>query len=176
MNTPEALASPNAISRFMSLSYSACRSSPRAITRAASSGSGRHQPSRRLWSATALLAVGIRGRIEQGHRAVPGLFPQERHGIGLLVQLSGIAPAEFGPPRRVVAEPAAQLWTRRHVLEPEINGSSGLLDAPRPDPIDQHAKAVVRCRGLVDALDADHDQPPFGAAFSISSSASTEWA
>jgi len=74
----------------------------------------------------------------------------------------------------VVAEPAAQLCARCHLLQPEINRCVGLLDAPRPDPVNQHAKAVVRCCGPVDALDADHHQPPFGAALSISSIARTE--
>jgi hypothetical protein len=99
----------------------------------------------------------VPGRGEQGdgagrgQRAEPAEF-LALHAAGELVQVPAAELVELG---RVVAVPLAQLGGRRGVLGPLIQPGRVLAQAPRPDPVDEHAGAVVRRGRLVDAADPD---------------------
>src|SRR5437868_53037 len=83
-------------------------------------------------------------RVDQRDRAFPGLQPQQLHGLGLLLELSPVAPPELVPLLRLVAEPLAQLGTRGGGLQPQVNRRAPLAQAARPQPFDEDALAVLR--------------------------------
>src|SRR5680860_1096856 len=58
----------------------------------------------------------------------------------------------FGP----VAVPLAQLLARRQVLGPPVDGGSLLGHAARPEPVDENARAIVRCGVFIGSLDLQH--------------------
>src|SRR6266850_8470281 len=92
---------------------------------------------------------------EQGDASLGGAASYLRDG-----RLS-LGPLEAGEIARYVLLPrdalvevrAQQLGHRAQLLEPHAHAF--LADAARPEPHDQHARAVVRRRGLVDALGDD---------------------
>jgi hypothetical protein len=86
---------------------------------------------------------------DQCNRATPGQFLQFFDSNRLLLQLSAIAATEFGPALRVMAEPLAQLSARRDILHPAVDCRIRLAQPAWPQSIDQHAHAIVGCRGLI---------------------------
>src|SRR3954454_3969035 len=87
---------------------------------------------------------------DQCNRATPGQFLQFFDSNRLLLQLPGIAATEFRPALRVMAEPLAQLGAGGEILHPAIDRRIRLAQPARPQSIDQHAHAIVGCRGLID--------------------------
>src|ERR1700733_8153298 len=55
----------------------------------------------------------------------------------------------------MVVKAVAQRVARRDLLEPNVEVRFLLADAAWPKPVDQHAIAVIRCRGLVNTLDPE---------------------
>jgi len=97
------------------------------------------------------------GRGEQRHgpgggqRADPAELLALR-GAGQLIQVAAAELVELG---RVVPVPLAQLGGGRGVLGPLVQAGRVLAQAPRPDPVDEHAGAVGRRGRVVDAPDPD---------------------
>src|SRR5690554_8181103 len=56
----------------------------------------------------------------------------------------------------IVIEPLAQFRAGRELLGPPIDAGLLLAHAPRPDAVDQHARAVAIGGLLVRSLDAEH--------------------
>src|SRR5215831_9241099 len=70
----------------------------------------------------------------------------------MLPKFLRVAATELGPAVGVMTEPLAQLSTRRDLLQPAIDRRIGFAQAPRPQAIDQDARAIIRGRWLIDAL------------------------
>src|SRR6202035_161618 len=70
-------------------------------------------------------------------------------------QLAEVTLAEFAELGRVVPVPGTQLGGRRDVLGPVVQLERVLAQAARPDPVDEHAGAVLRRRLLVDTARPD---------------------
>src|SRR6185503_6915486 len=78
------------------------------------------------------------------------------------VELGRIEPAELLPVAllAVAVVARAQVVRGRGVAQPHVKPRRLLADAARPQPVDEHARAVVARRLVVDALDADvHGAP-----------------
>src|SRR5579862_4765616 len=90
-------------------------------------------------------------RVEQSDRLVPGLLAQACGGglCRLLLELAAVSGDKLLPFCRLIVKPVAQRVAWRDVFEPLVDMRFRLGDAPRPQPIDQHAKAVVVGGGLV---------------------------
>src|SRR5262249_10570302 len=73
----------------------------------------------------------------------------------VLAQLVAVAALEFRPAVGIVVEPAPELRARSGVLEPQIDAGRGLVEAARPEAVDQDAKAVAGGFVVVDALQGD---------------------
>jgi hypothetical protein len=104
-----------------------------------------------------LAELDVAGRGEQGDGPGRGQRAQlaelpALHAAGKLIEVAAPELVELG---RVVAVPLAQLGGRRGVLGPLIQPGRVLAQAPGPDPVDEHAGAVVRRRRLVDSADPD---------------------
>jgi len=114
-------------------------------------------PAQDLGQDRGLAELDVPGRGEQGHGPGRGHGAQlaellALRGAGQLVQVTAAELAELG---RVVPVPLAQLGGRRDVLGPLVQVGRVLAQAPRPDPVDEHAGAVGRRRRVVDAADPD---------------------
>src|SRR5579884_2289890 len=57
------------------------------------------------------------------------------------LQLGAVTTGELTVPIGLMPVPAAQCVARGHVLQPFVVLEIGLLDAPRPEPIDEYAIA-----------------------------------
>src|SRR5690606_30082651 len=84
-------------------------------------------------------------------RELAELFEQRR----MLFELAPVAALELVPAGRIVAEPLPQLGAGSDLLEPQVDMGAGLRHAARPEPIDQHSRAVTAVEGVVDAFDAN---------------------
>ena len=93
-------------------------------------------------------------RVEQRHRLAAWQLAQvrKRRPRRLLFELAAIGLDEFIPFCRVGMHHAAQPIARRQIAQPQIDVRLPLGDAARPQPVDQHAQAVVFAGGLVDPL------------------------
>src|SRR5690348_16026263 len=116
----------------------------------------------------------LRGRQER-RRAVTqqGAELEERRGVIAVLKLDQVALLELLPALRGVVEPVTQLGRRRDVADPVVEGGGLLRQTARPEPVDQHAKAVVRGGVVVDPFDPDLHQlvPPARGCRSASSAA-----
>src|SRR5262249_4425245 len=92
---------------------------------------------------------------DERDRPLPRKRPQPLERVGMLAQLFEITAPEFLPALRIVAEPFSQYAARRDILHPLVDRGVRLLDAPRPQPVDQYALAVARRRHLIGALQLD---------------------
>jgi hypothetical protein len=104
-----------------------------------------------------LAELHVARRGEQGQRSGRGkrTQPAEFRALRVAGKLVQVPAAELVELGRVVPVPLAQLGGRRGVLGPVIEPGRVLAQAPRPDPVDEHAGAVLRRRRLVDAADPD---------------------
>src|SRR5215831_16394886 len=84
----------------------------------------------------------VPGPVDQRDGSFAGLLAEQANRLGMRLQLGAIALLKSFPPRRVVAEPLAQLRTGRDFLEPQIDRRLLLGHAPRPQAVHQHAKTV----------------------------------
>src|SRR6516164_7976768 len=82
-------------------------------------------------------------------------WPTASRFADLLDQFREVAPTKLRPALGPVSEPTPQLGARRNVPEPAVNRRVGLLDAARPQPIDQDARAVAEIGPLVSRLQFD---------------------
>src|SRR6516164_2296758 len=82
-------------------------------------------------------------------------WPTASRFADLLDQFREVAPTKLRPALGPVSEPTPQLGARRDVPEPAVNRRVGLLDAARPQPIDQDASAVAEIGPLVSPLQFD---------------------
>src|SRR5690606_41990545 len=73
------------------------------------------------------------------------------------------APAELGPARDVVAEPAPPRVARRELAVPRIERRRLLLEPAGPEPVDEHAEPVAFLGLLVDPLYRDVGLAPHPA-------------
>ena len=96
-------------------------------------------------------------RVQQRHVVVLGDDRAERVDRGTAGELSAVRRREHIPGQGFVVESRAQCRRRRDVLVPEVDVRPLLREPPRPEPIDQHAKAVGGRRRLVDAFDLQHE-------------------
>jgi hypothetical protein len=67
----------------------------------------------------------------------------------LMVSLSELRPSRW---RWIVVEPSSECYTRRDILEPEVDCRSRLGQAPRPQTVDEHPDPVFFRRRIVDAF------------------------
>jgi hypothetical protein len=74
----------------------------------------------------------------------------------MLLQLAEVATAEFSPFRWIVLEPLPELGARRDVLEPIVNVEIFLLDATRPESLDQKPCSLILTPYLVCSLNLYH--------------------
>ena len=88
-------------------------------------------------------------RVEQRHGTALRQIDDLRDSFIVARQFGAIAAGELRPARRIMPEPFAQGRTRRDLLEPQRQRRFLLAQAARPEPIDQHAGAVVTERGIV---------------------------
>ena len=95
----------------------------------------------------------VAGRVKQRQGAGRGQLQQLLGCLGAGGELGLVAARKLGPPGRAIAEPAPELGRGRDLLEPEVYAGVGLLEAPRPEPIHEHAGAVV---GLGRGVNAFH--------------------
>src|SRR6185312_2822126 len=105
-----------------------------------------------------LAVVEILRRGEQRQRLPgrgQGAQPAERGPLRGAGQLAEVTLAEFVELGRVVPVPGTQLGGRRDVLGPVVQPECVLAQAARPDPVDEHAGAVLHRRLLVDAARPD---------------------
>src|SRR5262252_1238710 len=85
----------------------------------------------------------VAGREYQRDRSLPRKGSEPIDLLRLLLQLLQIAAAELVPACRVVSEPFPKRCTRGKLFHPFIDCRVRLLDAARPQPVDQHALAVA---------------------------------
>ena len=95
-------------------------------------------------------------------RGAPRELGEERPGR-LVAQLGVVASGELAEARGVVSEPLPQRGGRRELLLPAVEPQRFLLDASRPQPVDEDAVAVAVRRLLVCTLDPDPLPLPAGA-------------
>lgn len=102
-----------------------------------------------------MVVLAVAGSIDEGQRAGvrhrSQLFQQRRFAR----QLAAIATGEFFPACRLMAEPATQFVAWCNILRPAIDRRSRFAQAARPQPVNQNANPVFRCRRLVGPLQAD---------------------
>src|SRR2546421_6686375 len=86
----------------------------------------------------------IAGRREKGHPLAVTDAAQVRHRIRCRrpCQLGEVATGEPCELVGVMTVPAAELAARGGVLQPLIEGGVPLLDAPRPQAVDEHSGAA----------------------------------
>src|SRR6266699_3049092 len=104
-----------------------------------------------------------RGQQRDGSGGCQGAQPAESSIRYVPGQLGGIAAAELAELRRIVPVPRPQPGGRCDVPGPFTQPGRVLAQAPRPHPVDQHARPVLRRRVVVDAADPDvrlHARPP----------------
>ncbi|OIQ77604.1 hypothetical protein GALL_406990 [mine drainage metagenome] len=77
------------------------------------------------------------------------------HRVVMRLQLRGVTLPELGPFRRLMAEPMAQRIARRQVFDPGVDVRLVLAQPTRPEPVDEHAKAVAFAGRFVNALDSE---------------------
>jgi hypothetical protein len=109
-----------------------------------------------------IVVEGVAGREEESHGTFRPLAIKQRDGFSLMFQFIVVALPELGPLGGIVGEPRPKPGARRDVLEPQVDGGGGLLQAARPQTIDQHAKSILGARRFVDSFDAN--QRPTGRA------------
>ena len=100
----------------------------------------------------------VTSAVDERHHAAGGALREltEEGSRRVGPQLGVVSARELAKPIGLVSEPAAQGGAGREVLRPEIESQRLLLHAAGPQPIDEHAVAVVPRRLLVRTLDPDH--------------------
>ena len=83
------------------------------------------------------------GCIQQRHDALPGQPPGQRLGGPGGGQLRAVAGLELLEPGRIMPELASRLGAGRDVLAPFIEVCRLLRDPTRPEPVHEHAVAVL---------------------------------
>ena len=156
---------------------------PRSCPRSASAGAGAiwqeggmvrpplpaHRFSRRSrysLSATALLCSVSLAPKTRVTRPVLAVAMSCSSAARTLLELPCVTLLELVPLRGIVPEPLSEAGARRQILEPGVDLEIVLGDAPRPDPVDQHAVAIALGRSVVGALQLDRHrrrQLPMGA-------------
>ena len=92
---------------------------------------------------------------DQRDPPLPGEPKQLVELLGMMLELGRVAPSELVPETDIVSEPSSQFCAGRDITEPMIDGRLLLCDTPRPQPIDEDARAVGRRRRLVRPLEFD---------------------
>src|SRR5260370_13776905 len=92
----------------------------------------------------------------QGDVAVLGRAQKGFPGCGLFVQFSGVAALKLLPFRRVMAKPFAKLVARRNLPNPAFDLQGFLLDAARPEVVNQKAPAIALFNRVVSSLESNH--------------------
>ena len=67
--------------------------------------------------------------------------------------------AEFSPFRWIVLEPLPDLTARSDIFEPILYVEIFLLDATRPESLDEKSFSVILARCVVRSLDLNHRTP-----------------
>ena len=101
--------------------------------------------------------------VEQRDGAASGHLAQGLD-LGIAAQFVAISFLEFRPAFRLVIEPFAQVARWCGVLHPGFEGGLLLGNAARPETIDEDARAVVRCRLVIDTLDPNGHRLAFPLA------------
>src|SRR5690606_32145351 len=91
--------------------------------------------------------------VEQRHVSLRQRLAKPGHRLGIAIQFLAIAPGELFPPRRIVAEPLAQLRRGRDGLQPVVQRGGIALDPARPETIDQHPPPIRAAHGLINAFE-----------------------
>lgn len=92
------------------------------------------------------------GRVDKREHTLPCKISQPVEFIAMPEDLRRIALAELLPADRIVSEPFAQFRAWRQLLRPIVDRRVRLLDPPGPEPVDQHARAIIGGRALIGSL------------------------
>src|SRR5215510_7180742 len=90
-----------------------------------------------------LVVLGVLRVVEQHDRPVAQSVQRQLCRVGPRVELGAVALAEPVPALGIVAEPAAELGARRHVLQPAVDVERVLAYATRPQPIHQIGRRLA---------------------------------
>ena len=112
-------------------------------------------PAHRFSERDRIVVFGVLGAKDQRDAASPGCLEELLEGIRTLLELACVTLLELVPLRRIVPEPLSQAGARRQILEPGVDLEIPFGDAPRSDPVDQHAVAIALGRSVVGALQLD---------------------
>ena len=93
---------------------------------------------------------------EQRHASTAGRAGERRNRHRVVVQFFAVTADELAPALRLMPEPSAQRDARRDVFQPEVDRGVRFAEAAGPEPIDEHADAVVFRRRRVRAFHLNH--------------------
>src|SRR6185312_16335949 len=80
--------------------------------------------------------------------------------LGMRIELATIPLPEFSPLSRIMTEPFAQFGAWRDILHPCLDLQFRLGHAARPQPLDEHTRAVRPRHRLVRSFQHDHQRSP----------------
>jgi hypothetical protein len=106
------------------------------------------------------IVIFVMGRMEQREASFRALFPKQLDGFVLVLQLGPIQSLELLPPSRIgiLTEGLVQSGAGRDVFEPEVKLGMFLVQVPRPEPLDQDSKSVLRRRIFICSFQVDHER------------------